>query len=180
MAESGCTGITFGVESGSPRILEVIGKGIALQQIKDAFRWAHEAGIRLIEADLIIGSHPSETLEDIDLSIRLIKEIRPDIIMVSVIVPYPGTKVYELMKTKGLLDIPEAWDRYLLYGSRPPWRTECFNSEKLIAIQKSILRRFYFNPAYIYRRFGAIKNFREFKYWIGAGTEFLLQTVKKR
>jgi len=71
MAESGCTGITFGIESGSPRILDLIGKKITVQNVKDAFRWAKEAGIKLIEADLIIGSHPSETYEDVNLSISV-------------------------------------------------------------------------------------------------------------
>jgi radical SAM superfamily enzyme YgiQ (UPF0313 family) len=179
MAKSGCTGITFGVESGSPRILELLGKNISVQQIKDAFRWSREAGIKLIEADLIIGSHPSENYEDIDLSIRLINKIRPDIIMASVIVPYPGTKVYELMKMKGLLELPEKWQRYLLYGSRPAWRTEHFGPEELLAMQKDILKKFYLNPIYILRRFRSIRNFSEFRYWFSAGIEFLYRTLRR-
>lgn len=180
MAKSGCTGITFGVESGSSRILKLINKKVTLQQIKNTFRWAHEANIKLIEADLIIGSHPSETHKDINLSIKLINDIRPDIIMVSVIVPYPGTKVYELMKAKGLLDIPERWDKYLLYGSRPAWHTEHFNSKELLAMQESILRKFYLNPAYILRRLAAMRSPREFKYWFNAGAEFLFRTFQRR
>lgn len=179
MAESGCTGITFGVESGSPRILELIRKNITVQQIKNAFLWARQAGIKLIEADLIIGSHPSETYDDLRLSVKLINEISPDIIMVSVIVPYPGTRVYALMKEGGLLNIPERWNEYLLFGGHPSWHTEHFSSRELTSIQKRVLNQFYFNPRYIFRRLGAIRDIKELKYWLNAGFAFLFERFRK-
>lgn len=179
MERSGCKGIAFGVESGSPRILELIGKKISVQHIKDAFHWARQSGIKLIEANLIIGSHPSETYEDVNLSIKLINEISPDMIMVSVIVPYPGTEVYALMREKGLLDIPEKWDEYLFYGGRPSWRTENFSSEELVSIQRDILNKFYLRPGYIFRRILTIKNFKELKYWLSAGSAFLFNRKVK-
>jgi len=175
MAESGCTGITFGVESGSSRILELIRKNITIRQIKDAFLWARQAGIKLIEADLIIGSHTSETREDIGLSIKLINEISPDIIMASVVVPYPGTALYGLMKEKNLLDIPEQWDKYLFIGSYPVWHTDNFSPRELVLMQKRILNNFYFNPRYIIKRLKSINNIRELKYWITAGLSFLFK-----
>jgi len=180
MVKSGCLGITFGVESGSPRILKLVNKNITIQQVKDAFRWSHEVGIKNIEADFIIGSHPSETHEDVRSSIELINEIRPDILMVSIIAPYPGTGVYELMKEKGLIDLPEEWDRYLLYGRKPSWHTENFSPDEMLRMQKSILKKFYFNPKYILKRLKAIKSFKEFKYWFSAGLDFLPRTVKNQ
>lgn len=179
MARSGCTGITFGIESGSPRILELIGKKITVQHIKDAFRWARQAGIKLIEADLIVGSHPSETYEDVNLSIKLINEINPDIIMASVIVPYPGTEVYALMKEKGLLNIPEKWEEYLFFGGQPAWHTQHFSPQELTLIQRKILNNFYFNPKYIFKRLRTIKNLRELRYWFNAGLAFLFLRYRK-
>lgn len=173
MISSGCTGITFGVESGSPRILELIGKNITIEHIKNAFQWARQSGIKIIEADLIIGSHPSETYEDVELSVKLIKEIRPDLLIASIIVPYPGTKVNSLMREKGLMSLPEKWDDYLLFGSKPSWYTECFSSEELVAIQKRVLRNFYLDPRYILNRLVNISNLSELKYWVRAGVEFV-------
>jgi len=45
MKNAGCKKLSFGVESGSQRILQLIKKGITIKQIKDAFNMCHEIGI---------------------------------------------------------------------------------------------------------------------------------------
>jgi len=178
MARSGCTGITFGVESGSPRILKLIRKNITIEQIENAFRWAEEEGIKLVEADVIIGSHPSETIEDVRLTERLLRRISPDIAMVSVIVPYPGTEVYRVMKEKRLIFAERAWDSFVLFGKEPSWRTENFSPKKLVAIQKKIIRDFYFRPSFMLRIFGKMRSFGEFAYWVRGGFDFIFDFLK--
>jgi len=46
MGEAGCREIWVGVESGSPRILEEIHKGITMKHVENVFRWAKQCGIR--------------------------------------------------------------------------------------------------------------------------------------
>ena len=179
MKESGCEGITFGVESGSPRMLELVKKNVSVSQIEDAFRWSREAGIKLIEADIIIGSHPSETRGDIEMTRRLLKRISPDIIMVSVIVPYPGTEVYEIMKKRSLLFQDKRWDSFVLFGKEPSWKTDNFSPAELMKLQKEILLSFYFNPLYILRAVGKIKSSKEFSYWFRGGIDFLSASFRK-
>ena len=174
MARSGCAGITFGVESGSPRILRLIEKNTTSDEVKDAFRWSREAGIRLVEADVIIGSHPSETIDDVEMTKRLLAEISPDIVMVSIIVPYPGTAVYELMRKDGLIFHDKRWDSFVLFGKEPSWRTENFSPRELVRLQREMLMEFYFRPSYIFRMLGKMKTLKEFFYWFRGGRDFLL------
>lgn len=180
MAKSGCAGITFGVESGSPRILKLINKNITLQQVEDAFRWSKEAGIKLIEADVIIGSHPSETKEDLAMTGMLLKRISPDIAMISVIVPYPGTQIYDMMRSRGLIFKDGQWDRFVLFGREPSWRTENFSPSELLAMQKKMMLDFYFRPLYMLRTVAKMRDPREFGYWFGAGRDFLLNYIGRR
>lgn len=179
MARSGCAGITFGVESGSPRLLKLIKKNVTVEQIEDAFRWSKEAGIKLVEADIIIGSHPSETEDDIRMTNKLLRRLSPDMIMASVIVPYPGTAIYDMMKEKNLIFKDRKWDDFVLFGKEPSWRTEHFDQKELLGLQKKMLTGFYFKPSYIMGRLSKIKNPRELLYWFRAGSGFLVNCMKR-
>jgi radical SAM superfamily enzyme YgiQ (UPF0313 family) len=178
LANSGCTGITFGVESGSSRILKLIKKNITVEQVEEAFRLAKEAGIKLVEADVIIGSHPSETKEDIGMTRRLLSKISPDIVMVSIIVPYPGTELYRMMKESDLIFKESSWDSFILFGKEPSWRTEHFGPRELVALQKSMMLGFYMRPLYIMKTLGKMKSFDEVAYWLRGGRDFLFDCVK--
>lgn len=172
MARSGCVGITFGIESGSPRILELNGKNITRQQALDAVRWARKAGIKTIEVDFMVGSHPSETPEDLEMSADLIKKLKPDILSVQPLIPYPGTEAHRILEEKGLLGSTR-WDDYLFFGTVPTWRLEHLDSRDLLRYQRRMLRRFYFSPPTLLRRLRKIGSWRELLYYSKVGLNIL-------
>jgi len=172
MSRSGCTGITFGVESGSPRILRENGKNITREQALQAFRWAREAGIRTLEADFMIGSHPSETREDLELTRQLIRELKPDILSVQPLIPYPGTRAHEILKEKGLLGEPR-WRDYLFFGTRPAWRLEHLDAGEMVRWQRRTLRGFYLRPSTLLRRVRKVSGPRELLYYLRTGLQVL-------
>lgn len=106
MKEANFRRVTLGVESGSPRILEMIRKGETNEDVKRAFRLLKKAGIRT-HAFFMIGL-PDETPEDIELSKRLIREIRPDHVEINMVTPYPGTDLFDRL----IPDPPEKIDRW--------------------------------------------------------------------
>lgn len=96
MKQAGCTDLVFGIESGSQKILDFLGKGITVKQIERAFNWVNEAGIDG-GMFLIIGV-PGETQQDIDKTKRLIAECQPKMINISFLTPIPGTEMFEMTK----------------------------------------------------------------------------------
>jgi anaerobic magnesium-protoporphyrin IX monomethyl ester cyclase len=93
MRDAGCIQLDLGVESGSPRLLKIIRKGITVDQIRNAFALCRRYGIRTF-ANILINL-AEETEEDIQLTEDLLKEISPTVVSVGVTQPYPGTAFYE-------------------------------------------------------------------------------------
>lgn len=171
MKESGCQKVAFGVESGSQRIIDLIGKKISIEQVKDAVHWAKEAGIKHIEGNFIIGSDISETMEDIEMTKKLITSLPWTFVSVTIIVPYPGTPIYKLMKEKKLLNV-EAWEDFVMFGKLPKWNTEHFSPTELFQLQKQLTKAFYLNPKYIINQLLSIRSLTDVHYWVSSGLAY--------
>jgi anaerobic magnesium-protoporphyrin IX monomethyl ester cyclase len=93
LRKAGLVRISFGIESGSPRILKEMGKtGVSPDKAKLALRLVRESGIRAT-ANMILG-YPGETAETIWESVEFCKEnlLHPSFYLLQ---PFPGTEVYE-------------------------------------------------------------------------------------
>jgi anaerobic magnesium-protoporphyrin IX monomethyl ester cyclase len=101
MKKANCRLLIVGYESGSEEILKNIRKGITLGQIKQFAKGARKAGL-LVHGDFIIGL-PEETKGTIEKTKKLIREVRPDILQVSVASPFPGTEFYNWCRENGYL-----------------------------------------------------------------------------
>jgi len=96
LAESGCKKVWMGAESGSQKILDAMNKGVKVEQIGVALRLLKKYGIKT--AFFIQLGYLNETKEDIDLSIKMILDLMPGEIGISVSYPLPGTPYYEKVK----------------------------------------------------------------------------------
>ncbi|MBI4175964.1 MAG: cobalamin B12-binding domain-containing protein [Candidatus Aenigmarchaeota archaeon] len=179
MVSSGCIRVSFGVETGSQRVMQLNGKHVNLEKIRRVFKWAHEVKLRIIDASLIIGSHPDEDYEDVQQTVEIIKEIKPTFYSVTVIVPLPGTMLYKKMRDEGLI-LASDWDQFSYYGRLPSWRTYHFTSEDLVKLQKEVIRKTYFRPGYIFHLFTRVRSYNEFRYYADIGLELFKTSVLKR
>jgi radical SAM superfamily enzyme YgiQ (UPF0313 family) len=93
MRMAGCIQISYGVESGSPKIRNLLGKPLKTDQIKKAFALTHQHGL-LARAYFIYGS-PGETNKTIQKTIDLIQEIKPFVCISYILEIYPGTRLYQ-------------------------------------------------------------------------------------
>jgi len=101
MRKAGCIQISYGIESGSEKILAYLNKKITTHEIEKTFDTTLKYGI-LPRAYFIYGS-PGETGKTIQESIDLIKKIKPLVIYSSVLSLFPGTALYSQYKKKSKL-----------------------------------------------------------------------------
>lgn len=162
LKRSGCYRIYFGVESGSQRVLDYLEKGITIEQIRNTFRSAGKYGIDRC-AYIMIGC-PSEGKEDIDMTMRLVKEIRPEHLHCSICTPMPKTYLYQKLMKEGVI----THDYWLEFAKAPepsfrtPFINQFFSSEELRSMQNSIQRQFYMNPRVIIRELTKTRNLKQF------------------
>ena len=101
MRKAGCIQISYGIESGSEKIRELLNKKITPEQIKRAFSLTTRYGI-LARAYFIYGC-PGENDETIQETIDLILEIKPLSVIFYILDVFPGTALYdEFMQKFGL------------------------------------------------------------------------------
>ena len=115
MKEAGLSHISFGVESGSQKILNYYRKGTTINQAIKAFEACRKLGIQTF-AYFMIGA-PIETREDLEMTYNLIKQIKPDGLDVYTTTPYPGNDLYETVKKNKLLkekDKIDYWSKHSL------------------------------------------------------------------
>lgn len=96
MKKSGCCVIHIGIESGDEFVLEKIRKGIILEQVENAVKWAQDLGIETY-GYFILGL-PYETKATLAKTIEFAKKIKLDYAQFALLTPLPGTEIWELAK----------------------------------------------------------------------------------
>ncbi|MCW4045862.1 MAG: B12-binding domain-containing radical SAM protein [Candidatus Bathyarchaeota archaeon] len=149
MKESGCIAVWFGVESGSPKVLDAMQKGTSPAQILKAFKMAKEVGLMTV-AGVILG-FPGETKETAWETIKFVERVSPDDVGYYIATPYPGTPLYESVKEKGLLKITDfdKYDTATLVFENPN-----LSPQELRDIREQAFQRFYLRPAYFLSMIG--------------------------
>jgi anaerobic magnesium-protoporphyrin IX monomethyl ester cyclase len=142
MKGAGCRTIWFGVESGSAPILKKTRRDITLQQAIHAFKLCKEEGIQ-IASSFMLGI-PGETAKDLKATFEFAKKLDPDWCRFNIFIAYPGCSLYEEILQKGLYDRVEDFLAYV--------KTEDFNYESLLAVQRGFHKSFNRSPKRLLRK----------------------------
>lgn len=163
MKAAGVARIHIGVETGSPRILEVIKKGITLEQAHQAFELCRKNRINSL-AYFMLGN-PTETRDDIEMTFDFIRTCKADHAHISVTTPFPGTELYRMGLAQGLYD-RDYWAEFAAdpdESFKPPAWTENFTQEELEELRKEAYRKFYGRPRRVLRELLSLRSLREFR-----------------
>lgn len=108
--EAGCRQITFGFESGSQRILNILKKRATVDQAREAIRLCKEVGLA-VNGTFMIGN-PTETPEDIKMTQEFIKNNPIDSSGLCITTPFPGTELWNMCLAKGLVPLCPHWSDF--------------------------------------------------------------------
>lgn len=117
MKNSGCYSISIGIESGVPEVFDKIKKGEKLEDVENAVRMIKKNGIK-VHGFFIIGLPGSIYKKDRE-SAKFGKRIGLDSALFGILVPYPGTEVYEILKNDKNVVWLDDWKKGFHIGFKP-------------------------------------------------------------
>ncbi len=135
MAETGCTGIQFGIESGAQEILDSV-KGIQKDDALEAVRSAVDAGIAVSCSFMI--PFPDDTEETLTQTAAFMGDIRDagGKLLISYTTPFPGTMFFERAEELGLKILTRDWSLYDC--KHMVMETKNFSAERIEALAEGI------------------------------------------
>jgi radical SAM superfamily enzyme YgiQ (UPF0313 family) len=161
MKESGCVRVNFGIESGNDDVLRSLKKNFGVNDVRRAISLAYSAGLE-VDGMFMMGL-PGETEDQIKDTIRLAVSVPLRYAIFNLFVPYPGCELYEMLSQDNKIHFSQ-WSDFTSYGgfsgTDPIYVPDTISKEKLLALQKAAMRRFYFKPRFIW---GELVRFRPSK-----------------
>lgn len=149
LKKAGLKRTAFGVETGNAEMLRSVDKKVDLDTIRQAFKNAKEVNLETI-GFFIIGL-PGDTRKTMQDTINFAIELDPVIANFSMMTPYPGTKVYEIVKRQGRMLIND-WEDYVFFDQKARYEMGDMTAELVEEMYRKAYRRFYLRPSPIIRR----------------------------
>ncbi len=151
MKQAGCYLIFYGYESGNQRLLNLIRKGITLEQARNATKLTHEAGIESWGSFML--GLPTETKQESEQTINFALEIDPTFVQFPITTPFPGTDLYDICLKNGKV-LTDNLDEYTAWGV--VYVSKGRTAEEISSTVKKAYRKFYLRPSYMVRRFKSV------------------------
>ena len=124
MKEAGCFRIWIGAESGSQRIIDVMKRQVDINKVRDMMLLTQQYNIEA--GTFIMVGYPTETKEDIDLTIDYLKAANPSQFTITVAYPIKGTGLYTQIQDKII--------------EQPPWNS---STDRQIDFKRTYSRKYY-------------------------------------
>ena len=170
MAKAGFRFVLFGLESANQATLDRVNKNLKVEQIEDGVRMAKAAG--LAPHVTVMMGYPWETRQDAEntvaLARRLFKCGYVDTLQATIVIPYPGTPLFEECRRNGWL-LTEDWERY---DMREKVMESPLSEADIKELTQSLYKSFA-SPRYIARRIMAIRTADDVRFLWRAGRKLV-------
>jgi anaerobic magnesium-protoporphyrin IX monomethyl ester cyclase len=159
MKEAGCWMIGYGIESSNQKILDMAGKKIRVEKIRETISLTKKVGLTTT-GHVIIGL-PGETKETVMETINFVNSLPLDFAQFYTASPWPGTELYRYTKSKGLLKTENFRDYTQQKGVI---ETDTFSANDVTKYTKLAYRKFYFRPKVFAKMLKRVATFQNLKY----------------
>ncbi len=157
LAQANFRRMYVGVESGSDRILKIVGKNTTAEKVKKGISLLGKQDI-IVRGSFILGL-PYETHETVNQTIEFAKDLDMQIAGFNIATPYPGTELYDMALNKQGIEFTVDMESDNSYSQFRRWgncviRTPELTSKDLINYQKKANDEFFSQQKIIdfYRR----------------------------
>jgi len=162
MGKAGFRFILYGLESASQETLDKINKNLKVEQIEPVLRWAKKAGL-MPHLTVMVG-YPWEDEDSVKKTILfaqgLFKKGLADSLQATVVIPYPGTPLFDYCQKNKLLKTLD-WN---CYDMREPIMKSPVSDEKLMAAVRGIYSSSIWTPRFILNTLAQLKSIDGWKY----------------
>jgi radical SAM superfamily enzyme YgiQ (UPF0313 family) len=163
MKKSGFRLVLFGLESANQRTLDKIDKNLRVEDIISSCKMARQAG--LYPHITIMFGYPWETYEEalntLKLGRWLLRKGIAYTVQATVVIPYPGSKLFEECKASSELST-EDWDNY---DMKKPVMKTVFDENQMSKLVRGIYSVAY-NPEFILRRAMSVRDIYDILYFV--------------
>lgn len=149
MKEAGCYKIAIGVESGNQRVLDVIDKKTTLSQLRKVFRLLKKHGLET--SGFFVLGIPGENELTMKETIKFAKVLDPDYVQFTIANPFPGTRLYSIVKEKGRF-LKKYDDFSAFTGADANFKLPDLPAALLKRMRKKAYISFYLRPKYLIKR----------------------------
>jgi len=173
MKRAGFRMLLFGLESASQETLGRLNKGVTVKDVVDGCRMAREAGLEP-HITIMVG-YPWETREEALATLKLARMLMTKgwaiTLQSTVVMPYPGTRLYEAALENGWFRVdPKDYDCFDM--TEPVLKTRDMEPEEVMRICDEIYKVF-LSPKYIFRHLIRIRSWRDVKYAVRGAVKVL-------
>lgn len=144
MHRAGAHTVYFGIESGTQKILDFIGKGITLEQSKISVKNAKKAGLHTF-GSFIIG-FPQESRRDVKKTLKFSRKVGVDFAQFTLATPYPGTRLWNMALKEKLLTTMD-WRKFTTLD--PILKLKHFTREQILKVLRFAYVKFYLRPKFL-------------------------------
>lgn len=155
--QAGCWMIGYGIECGTQRVLDEMGKGTTLAQAVDATKAAKSAGLE-VTGHFVVG-YPGERPGEVRETIEFAKALDLDYAQFYCAVPFPGSEMYEIARRRGWIQTDD-WSRFEQNYS--VLDVPGFSAEQVMTLRREAFRKFYMRPKMVLRTVLKIRSLAEF------------------
>jgi anaerobic magnesium-protoporphyrin IX monomethyl ester cyclase len=170
MKRAGCRNVAYGIETASQDLLTAVKKGSTPGKVRSAIEMTRRAGLN--PHGLFMLGLPGETREDSLKTIELSLSLPIDFAQFAILVPYPGSEIYDRLVAAGQIDQEksaeekvENWKRFSAYlgftDLDPLFVPAGRTARELKELQRTAVREFFLRPRQILKE---MKKFRP-RYW---------------
>jgi radical SAM superfamily enzyme YgiQ (UPF0313 family) len=166
MADAGCWNIFYGIESANQHLLDYIKKGITVEENRNAVKWAHEAGMQVSAAFMML--LPGEVPDDARRNIQFAKELDIEFVAFGPTRPLAGTPLFEQCRVTSKEEIPSEYyrrsgDYFIPYASFIP---SGYTKKEALRICRDAYKEYYLRPRYIWNMLKKISSFDDVRRYI--------------